>query len=105
MDPITEAHTAGHAAGYDLARAEVRRIAEACTEHPDATLDEDCPINGADLVGGNDRTDGLMAWLGTFDLECTGCHRIGTVDDGCYLGEECPDESCYGIMGIGAFTS
>ena len=58
---LAEAFTAGQ----DHARAEVRRIAEACTEHDDPAclFGDDCCINGADLVGGNDRTDGLMEWL------------------------------------------
>jgi hypothetical protein len=44
-----------YVAGQQHARTEVAHIVEACTD--------DDSVNGADLVGGNDRTDGLMEWL------------------------------------------
>jgi hypothetical protein len=44
-----------YVAGQQHARTEVERIVDACTD--------DDSVNGADLVGGNDATDGLMEWL------------------------------------------
>ena len=29
---------------------------------------------------------------------CPECGRWGTEDDGCEIGEDCPDEECFGII-------
>lgn len=44
-------------AGYNRARIDVQNIVTACT-------DDDDSISGADLIDGNDATDGLIAWIG-----------------------------------------
>lgn len=47
-----------YTAGCNRARIDVLNIVHACTDH-----DDDGAVNGADLIGGNDYTDGLIAWI------------------------------------------